>query len=428
MPPELPSLPPARPAEARALATALRLLASGRGIRRIATTTVGRAQGAIALAEAAPEAGVDCWFLDLYQKQLAERALPRPAPNLTLACQADLSAGPYQLALLPLSKAGEAELARDQLQAACLALEIGGTLVAAVDNPRDQWLRQQLASLFAKVTVEPHDDAVVYVARKQSELKKIRDFRCQFTFRDGAQLLRAVSRPGVFAHRRLDPGARQLIDAVDVAPAMRVLDIGCGAGTVSIALAARERSIEVHAVDSNARAVEATLTGAALNGLTSVTAELNCDGAYHWAGEYDLAVANPPYYADNRIAELFVDAAYRSLRPGGRLAVLAQRGAGGAVANSGDGAGILVQLPVEFFRERVPFALPQSRPDGAHTFAAGICFLPTDPQSRIAARERVAGIAEQEGIEILGWHDVDVDAIGADIALLYLHLAQPPAR
>ncbi|NKU17536.1 hypothetical protein GS907_02645, partial [Rhodococcus hoagii] len=67
------------------------------------------------------------------------------------------------------------------------------------------------------------------------------------------------------------------------------------------------------------------------------------------------------------------------------------RGAAGAEANSGDGAGILGQLPVEFFRERVPFALPQSRPDGAHTFAAGICFLPTDPQSRIAARERVAG-------------------------------------
>ncbi len=94
---------------------------------------------------------------------------------------------------------------------------------------------------------------------------------------------------------------------------------------------------------------------------------------------------------------------------------LDHRGAAGAEANSGDGAGILVQLPVEFFRERVPFALPQSRPDGAHTFAAGICFLPTDPQSRIAARERVAGIAEQEGIEILGWHDVDVDPIGADI-------------
>ncbi|NKR76733.1 glutamate synthase large subunit [Rhodococcus hoagii] len=94
---------------------------------------------------------------------------------------------------------------------------------------------------------------------------------------------------------------------------------------------------------------------------------------------------------------------------------LDHRGAAGAEANSGDGAGILVQLPVEFFRERVPFALPQSRPDGAHTFAAGICFLPTDPQSRIAARERVAGIAEQEGIEILGWQDVDVDPIGADI-------------
>ncbi|MBM4496668.1 hypothetical protein GS426_16365, partial [Rhodococcus hoagii] len=59
---------------------------------------------------------------------------------------------------------------------------------------------------------------------------------------------------------------------------------------------------------------------------------------------------------------------------------LDHRGAAGAEANSGDGAGILVQLPVECLPRTCPFALPQSRPDGAHTFAAGICFLPTDPQ------------------------------------------------
>jgi 16S rRNA (guanine1207-N2)-methyltransferase len=324
MPPELPSLPPARPAEARALATARQLLATRRDVRRIVGTTVGRAQAAASLAEASSDYDVHAWFLDLFQRQLAADALGDRLPNLTLACQADLPAGPFQLAIMPLSKSGEAELARDQLQAAALALELGGTLVAAVDNPRDQWLREQLGALFSKVTVQTYDDATVYVARKQAELKKVRDFRCGFTYRDGDQLLRAVSRPGVFAHRRLDPGARQLIDATTIESGTRVLDIGCGAGTVAMALAARDPSISVHAVDSSARAIEATLAGVALNGLTNVTAELSCDGNYRGAGEYDLAVANPPYYADNRIAELFVGAADRSLRPGGRLVVVAK--------------------------------------------------------------------------------------------------------
>lgn len=326
MPPELPSLPPARPAEAQALATALQLLGMRRDVRRIVATTAGRAQAATSLAQASLDCEVHAWFLDLYQCQLAGDALGDRLPNLTLACQADMPPGPFQLAILPLSKSGEAELARDQLQAAALALELGGTLVAAVDNPRDQWVREQLGDLFSKVTVQPHDDATVYVARKQGALKKVRDFRCEFTYRDGNRLLRAVSRPGVFAHRRLDPGARQLIDATEVESGMSVLDIGCGAGTVAMALAARDSTISVHAVDSSARAVEATLAGAALNDLKNVTAELSCDGNCRGAGEYDLVVANPPYYADNRIAELFVNAAHRSLRPGGRLIVVAKRG------------------------------------------------------------------------------------------------------
>lgn len=326
MPPELPSLPPARPAEARALTAALELLATRRNGSRIAATTVGRAQAAVALAQASPSSAVDCWFLDLFQQQLAMQALGGAVANLSLCCEADLPPGPFQMAVLLTSKSGEAEVARDQLQGATLALEIGGTLVAAVDNPRDQWLREQLSELFPKVTVRSYEDATVYVARKQAELKKVRDFRCEFTFRDGERVLRAVSRPGVFAHRRLDPGARQLIDATQVSSGMRVLDIGCGAGTVAIALAAREPSAYVHAVDSNARAIEATLAGAALNELSNVTAELSCDGNYRGAGEYDLVVANPPYYADNRIAELFVNAAHRSLRPGGRLIVVAKHG------------------------------------------------------------------------------------------------------
>jgi 16S rRNA (guanine1207-N2)-methyltransferase len=308
--------------EERALAAARQV-----GDNRILCTTLGRAQAAGALARDRPQGGVACWFIDEHQRQLAAdaHAAVGAPPNLALYCQANPPDAALDLAVIPLSMRGEAELTRDVLQAACLRLQIGGTLIAAVDNPRDQWVREQLADLFTKVTVQPHGDAVVYIARKTTEPRKVRDFTCRFTYRDRERMIHAVSRPGVFAHRRVDPGARQLLAAAEVTPGMRVLDVGCGAGTVAIAVAARDASAMVHAVDSNARAVECTLAGAALNGLPNVTAELNSTGHYRDAGQYDLALANPPYYADFRIAELFLAAAHRALRPGGRVIVVAKQ-------------------------------------------------------------------------------------------------------
>ena len=46
----------------------------------------------------------------------------------------------------------------------------------------------------------------VYVATKTEPLKKIKNFECEFAFRDRGRLIRAVSRPGVFSHRSIDAG------------------------------------------------------------------------------------------------------------------------------------------------------------------------------------------------------------------------------
>jgi 16S rRNA (guanine1207-N2)-methyltransferase len=320
MPGEALKQSPIRPAEARALK-----IAEGIYGGQILCTTVGRAQAALELARQRPEAAVNCWFLDDYQRQLAAAAcVDVGATNLKLFCQPDLLEATIDLAVLPFSKQGEAELARDLLQSACQRLKSGGVIVVAVDNPQDRWLREQLGELFSKVTAHAFDDATVYTARKNAEPRRVRDFRCRFAFRDSGQLIHAVSRPGVFAHRRIDPGARQLLAAAEVSPGMRILDIGCGSGTVALALAARNASATVYAVDSNARAVECTSAGSVLNPLGNVAVELNATGCYTEAGHFDLAVANPPYYADFRVAQLFLNAAQRSLRPGGRVLIVAK--------------------------------------------------------------------------------------------------------
>ena len=94
---------------------------------------------------------------------------------------------------------------------------------------------------------------------------------------------------------------------------------------------------------------------------------------------------------------------------------LEHRGAAGAEPNSGDGAGILIQLPVELLRDVVDFELPPTTADGANTFAAGICFLPQDSVARAAAREDVEAIAVDEGLAVLGWREVPVDPDGAEV-------------
>ncbi|HEY0639213.1 MAG TPA: glutamate synthase large subunit [Pseudonocardiaceae bacterium] len=90
------------------------------------------------------------------------------------------------------------------------------------------------------------------------------------------------------------------------------------------------------------------------------------------------------------------------------LANLEHRGAAGAEPTSGDGAGILIQLPDAFLREVAGVRLPGPREDGAHRYAAGIAFLPADQDARATAVALVERVAAEEGLDVLGWRDVPV--------------------
>ncbi|TWT48413.1 class I SAM-dependent methyltransferase [Botrimarina hoheduenensis] len=307
-------LPP-RTAEARALEVARALPGD-----RVLGVTLGRVQTLAALAEERPAGRAVCWMLDEHHANLARQsALPA---NLSIVCAADPPEEPFDLAVVPVSMRGEAELARETLQELAQRLSPDGVLVAASDNPRDSWLRQQMDALLPGVRLHRFSDAVVYSVVKQQPLKRRRDFSCEFAFRDRQRLLQAVSRPGVFSHRRVDPGARRLLEALEEAAGENVLEIGCGAGVVSLALAAHLPQAQVLAVDSHTRAVQCTQRGAELNALPNLRVLCNATGEYPAAGTFDLAIANPPYYADHAIAQRMMAAAARSLKPAGRLLVV----------------------------------------------------------------------------------------------------------
>jgi glutamate synthase (NADPH/NADH) large chain len=84
---------------------------------------------------------------------------------------------------------------------------------------------------------------------------------------------------------------------------------------------------------------------------------------------------------------------------------LDHRGASGAEVNTGDGAGILVQVPDAFLRAVVGFELPE-----VGGYAVGLAFLPDDDESERKAVDAIERIAREEELTILGWRDVPTDA------------------
>jgi glutamate synthase (NADPH/NADH) large chain len=83
---------------------------------------------------------------------------------------------------------------------------------------------------------------------------------------------------------------------------------------------------------------------------------------------------------------------------------LEHRGAQGAEPHTGDGAGILIQVPDDFLRAVVEFDLPERG-----SYATGIAFLPQSSKEAAEACAAVEKIVEAEGLEVIGWREVPTD-------------------
>ena len=86
------------------------------------------------------------------------------------------------------------------------------------------------------------------------------------------------------------------------------------------------------------------------------------------------------------------------------LANLEHRGAAGADPTTGDGAGILLQMPDRFIRAFVGEHLP---PPGQ--YGVGVCFFPQGEARRIELEQLLVDTVEAEGQRVLAWRDVPVD-------------------
>ena len=91
----------------------------------------------------------------------------------------------------------------------------------------------------------------------------------------------------------------------------------------------------------------------------------------------------------------------------GALCNMEHRGATGAEPDTGDGAGVLLQVPHGFLAAVTNLPLP-----AAGRYGTGLAFLPVDEADRRAAVAGIERIAREEGLVVLGWRDVPVDPSG----------------
>ena len=93
---------------------------------------------------------------------------------------------------------------------------------------------------------------------------------------------------------------------------------------------------------------------------------------------------------------------------------LGHRGAAGSDPETGDGAGVLLQMPHALFRQ----GMRTSRVSVASRrhYGVGMVFLPPQPEAAEKARSLIESVISGEELEMLGWRDVPVDPsqIGRD--------------
>ena len=126
-------------------------------------------------------------------------------------------------------------------------------------------------------------------------------------------------------------------------------------------------------------------------------------GLYHPSNEHDAC-------GIGFVASIRGEKSHDIVRKGLEVLInLTHRGASGCDPETGDGAGLLIQIPHVFFaRECGELGIQLPEP-GAYGVA--MCFLPVDKHNRLQCEGVVERIAQQEGLKVLGWRDTPVNGM-----------------
>ena len=286
---------------------------------------------AMALSRLNPDAKIVDYHVDVFHQGRASRHVEQALDvkdRIAVTAHEDLPGGPESYAGIFIAHSihEDSALTAEWIGLAASRLAKKGILTVAVDSLRDRLMRERVKRVFGAATVKEDDDrrGIVIIARRPEKARAEKPPHIEtFTFKESGDVLEFQSRSGVFAAGRMDDGARALIREMVPRDGDRILDVGCGLGVVGICAARRVQARSLTLVDANVRALrlaEANASRILAGRGTALTALLSAYPERDVApGAFDLVLANPPYFSDFRIAELFIDAGVRAVAPGGRF-------------------------------------------------------------------------------------------------------------
>ncbi len=293
---------------------------------------LGNRTGALAMMATHFHAGLEAIVssLDIYHHHAVERNLRRnPPARVTSRCEPYIPERDYFDAVcLQVSQGTTSnELLLDLLQQSHLSLKIGGRCFVTVDEDAP-WVAEHMKKFFGNCSIRGQKKkSTLLMAQKKSELKALKNYQAEFTMTLPHGLpVTLTTLPGVFAHRRVDPGAQALAEIAETLPNDVILDMGCGCGSIGISLAKNQPTASVCFVDSHSRATTITQQNCFDNGITHFSVELSDQGIPP-PPRFTLFVGNPPYYSHDRITDFFIRTAFESLLPTGRAYIVAKNAA-----------------------------------------------------------------------------------------------------
>lgn len=265
-----------------------------------------------------------CFQFDVYQGDRLKEKLAQESLAAEVIVSADVWDAPpkFNTAVFLSSVQADRELKLDIVEQAYHVLRPGGRFVVLSEYERDSLFAKAIKKVYGKCSEAPRSDfgSAFWATREPEEVPR-RRHRMTFHARigDGASMS-FESWPGTFSYGEMDAGSRAMLEVADVRAGDKVLDMGCGNGVVGCLVSPQVGPTgRITFVDSSARAIRLAEMNATANEVKDFKLVTSSTMAELPTGEYDVVLANPPYFSNSEIGRHFIQTARDVLRPGGRF-------------------------------------------------------------------------------------------------------------